>query len=234
MISSTRTDNVTQIKGTVLRITQLTVHDTAMTQAMINTSDSQETDLLTCMWRTASKPVILTTNAEYTFSGSVRDLDGRRLMVEPEYELVKDGRSKIAAKIAAITLTKKRIIVAAVAIFIGFGVVLPVSLASRNKNPSDLAGAALMPALGINNLPPATDASGKAIATTPTDCDIVDVAFTSTDRDDPSLPLSQTKLNPSGINGQNKLCYAYGRARYPVTIQLKKPVNQIKLIGTKK
>jgi hypothetical protein len=204
-----------EIQGTVLRSKQVTVRGVAVTQTAVKTNDG----LVMCMWRSAN-PVLLTDNAQYSFKGQLRAVDGRRMMIEPSYTLItvkKGGRKAV----------KKYAIIAAVVAVVGFGILLPVGLSAKHKHQ-----VALKPVIGANNLPPAYDAAGKVIPNTPNDCDLKAIPFTSTDKKDPNMISGQTRMAPTGVNGQDKVCYVHGRALYPVVTHVKKPVNQIRLIGT--
>jgi hypothetical protein len=128
---------------------------------------------------------------------------------------------------------KKQLIVAAAVVVVGLGVALPLSLSSHKDAPGPVKAAVNAP-LSIDQLPAAYDAAGKAIPATPDDCDVAVVPFNTTDKNDASLPFGQIKIKQVGVNGQDKLCYVHGRDHFPVTITLKKAINQVRLVGTKK
>ncbi len=82
------TAEISEVQGTVLRVRQMIVRDTPMTQAVIKTGNDHAGDLITCMWKSGNTPVRVVENSRYTFRGQLRNVDTRRIMIEPTYQLI--------------------------------------------------------------------------------------------------------------------------------------------------
>ncbi len=224
---------MTTVHGTVLRIVQQTVRDVAMTQAVVKT----DTDLITCMWRTAGMTQEVVEHSEYTFTGHLREINSRRVMIDPSFEPVTAQQAAKSAKatpgakrkfgVKALKLSKKQLIIATVVLLIIIAVPVGFALFHKDKPVATTAKAP-------EKLPPAYDTTGKLITDTPNDCDLATVPFSSVNKNDPTLPLGQTAIKTAGVNGQDKLCYIHGRGQFPITNHIKQPVTQIVLVGTKK
>ncbi len=95
---------------------------------------------------------------------------------------------------------------------------------SINTNSSNSSGA--------SGVAPTAPAVVTKTLDTPNDCDLKDIPFSSSSKNDPSIPAGQTQVSPAGVNGQDKYCYIHGREQPPVVTRAKNPVNQVTLVGT--
>ncbi len=243
---------VQNIVGKVAQSKQTLVGSVHSLQAVIETDAGQR---VVCLWR-GSSSIKLITDKRYRFTGSVRLVKGRQVMLNPQHKVL--PAVAVAAPLAASVITPhiatqsaaepqlkpirrvgkvvKRTATAVALGFVGLlvlgGIVGPSSDASLKSKDTTANASSLVQPADNTDTDSAKTTSPVAPPETPDDCDVKTIPFATTTKNDASLPLGQTKLSPAGSNGQDKVCYVHGRNQSPTTTHVTMAIDQVKLVGT--
>jgi len=221
-----------ETKAEVLQYRHVSVRRHAGAKALLH----DEHGTFVALWHSNSKHEQIKIGEQYIFSGSMRLISGKRVLLNPtSRQIVAPARKPIHNNIAATEettqeVTKKpksrRGLKIAGAIATGFVLIgmLGNNGAGSNKNE---------PAEKTQSVVTVQNASDKkATATNPVDCEIKEVPFDKVTTNDPSMPKGQTKITVAGVNGQDEICYPQGRDKSATITHKTLGTAQLTAVGT--